>query len=261
MELDIYQIDAFANTLFSGNPAAIIPLEAWIDDSTMQKIAAENNLSETAFVVKSDDKYHIRWMTPKVEVDLCGHATLAAAHCLYQHLGETRKKLVFHSRSGPLLITKETVGYLMDFPVDLPRKSLNDVEKIRLLCPTSKEPHLRGKDDYLVILQSEEEIRNFKPDLPLISKLQARGLIISAPGQHCDFVSRCFYPAFGIAEDPVTGSAHTLLAPFWNQRMGKAELSAQQLSSRSGELTCRIIDDRVYLYGRAVTYLVGKIYI
>ena len=248
MELQIYQIDAFAKTMFTGNPAAVVPLDAWIEDSMMQKIAAENNLSETAFVVNSDDEYHIRWMTPKAEVDLCGHATLASAHCLYHHLGETRQKLVFHSLSGPLPVAKKAQGYLMDFPIDLPKESSEDSRYLELLFPNTIEPTYRGKDDYLVILENEQEIRNFKPDLTLIHKLQARGLIISAPGQHCDFVSRCFYPAFGINEDPVTGSAHTLLAPFWSQRLGKEELSAQQLSLRSGELTCRIIRDRVYLY-------------
>lgn len=261
MELDIYQVDAFARALFRGNPAAVVPLKAWLDDIVMQQIAEENNLAETAFFVRSGADYHIRWMTPKVEVDLCGHATLAAAHCLFHHLGETRTQITFHSRSGPLVICRKSPGYEMDFPLDHPQQSEADAQHIQSICPARKEPYYRGKDDYLVIMNDEDEVRLFNPDLAKIAQLKARGLIISALGSTCDFVSRCFFPSYGIDEDPATGSAHTLLAPFWCQELGKTDLSARQLSTRVGEINCRLSPDRVYLQGCAITYMTGKIYI
>lgn len=261
MESDIYQIDAFARALFRGNPAAVVPLDTWLEDSVMQQIAEENNLSETAFVISSGIDYHIRWMTPLDEVDLCGHATLAAAHCLFEHLGETRTQITFHSRSGPLIVCRRSPGYEMDFPVDHPQPTEEDAQRIQSICPVGKRPYYRGKDDYLVIMNDEDEIRLFDPDFVKIGQLKARGLIITAPGSTCDFVSRCFFPSYGIDEDPVTGSAHTLLAPFWSQQLDKKDLSAQQLSARGGEIKCRLSADRVYIHGRAVTYMIGKIYI
>ncbi len=258
MQLPIYQIDAFTSRVFGGNPAAVIPLQSWLDDRVLQQIAEENNLSETAFVVGDHGSYDIRWFTPKCEVDLCGHATLAAAHYLYHHRGLVDASITFRSRGGPLEVRKETSGYEMNFPRDLPLPT--NGEMIQTIVDQEMiEGCFKGKDDFLVILRQADQVRTFVPNLGLIARLDGRGLIVSAPGDSCDFVSRCFFPAYGIPEDPVTGSAHTLLAPYWSKRKGKDLLIAQQLSTRGGEIRCRLIDDRVLMTGQAVTYMTGQI--
>ncbi|TXB62709.1 PhzF family phenazine biosynthesis protein [Phaeodactylibacter luteus] len=259
MKLPIYQIDAFTSKRFSGNPAAVCPLEAWLPDAVMQAIAAENNLSETAFYVQQGpQEYQLRWFTPTVEVDLCGHATLAAAHCLFRHFGEKGNSLSFHSKSGLLSVGREGEGYIMDFPVDnieeaLPPKVLSAALGLQ---PDSV---WMGRDDYLVILDKEEAVAALAPDLRKLREVRSRGVIVSAPGNEVDFVSRCFYPNAGVDEDPVTGSAHTTMTPYWAERLGKQEMQARQLSARGGAIRCTMLGDRVALSGQAVTYLEGWI--
>lgn len=256
--MKIYQVDAFANQIFSGNPAAVIPLESWPDDDLMQKIAAENNLSETAFVNESGSgKYTIRWFTPQTEVDLCGHATLASAHVLYNHLNYDNDKVIFESRSGELTVAKKDIRYWMNFPSNPP-----DPVSVPNLLPEAigSVPIYTGVNtDMLVLLQDEELVKSLKPDFALLERLEVRGVIVTAPGNECDFVSRFFAPGVGIPEDPVTGSAHTVLTPFWSRRLGKASLSARQISKRGGELTCIQQEDRVEIGGNAVTYMIGDI--
>lgn len=253
-------MDAFTNQVFSGNPAAVIPLEKWLDDKVMQNISAENNLSETAFFVKEPGgKYSIRWFTPKTEVDLCGHATLASAHVLYEHLDFSGEKVIFHSKSGELSVQKEDRIYRMNFPSNPP-----DPIPVPKILPEAigTIPIYAGVNtDLLILLQDEESVKTLKPDFSLLERLDVRGIIVTAPGNDCDFVSRFFAPAVGINEDPVTGSAHTVLTPFWAKRLGKSTLSARQLSERGGEVTCIQNGDRVKIGGSAVTYMLGDIYI
>lgn len=259
MKIKLYQVDAFTSRLFGGNPAAICILEQWLDDSLMQRIAAENNLSETAFVVQQGDGYGIRWFTPNSEVDLCGHATLAAAHVLFEHHAFPGKKIIFQSRtSGGLAVMKEDGSLTLDFPAD-------SFEQVRapqeLVEAIGREPVeiYRGRSDYLMIYEEQGEIEAISPDYRQLAGMDLRGIIISAPGIDTDFVSRFFAPRLGINEDPVTGSAHTTLTPYWAKRLGRSSLSARQLSGRKGELKCRLLGDRVHITGRAVTYLVGEI--
>jgi len=255
--LKIYQVDAFADELFSGNPAAVCPLDSWLPDTLMQKIAAENNLSETAFFVKEGENYHIRWFTPQVEVDLCGHATLASAHVLFRHLKFAGERIRFNSKSGPLYVTNRDDLICLDFPsasykqVDPPPELLNGIGKPVINTYQST--------DYLVLLSSEQEVREASPDFSLLARLDIRGIIITAKGEKADFVSRFFAPGTGINEDPVTGSAHTFLVPFWSERLEKTEFIAQQLSERGGTLYCRLSGDRVEISGRAVTYMEGDL--
>jgi PhzF family phenazine biosynthesis protein len=259
MDLSIYQVDAFTDHLFGGNPAAIIPLENWISDDLMQKIASENNLSETAFYVKSEDNFEIRWFTPTAEVDLCGHATLAAAHILFEEKKYARKTLIFNSKSGILKVEKSNNLYTMDFPSDKIHQVTTPVEILKGLNTTPLETFC-GKEDYMIIFDSENEIENIQPDFRMLSLLEnARGVIVTAPGNEVDFVSRCFYPQFGIDEDPATGSAHTTLTPYWSQKLDKIEMTALQLSPRKGVFHCKNLKDRVLISGQAVTYLKGKI--
>ena len=259
MNLTIYKVDAFSDRLFSGNPAAVVPCESDISDSLMQSIAAENNLSETAFVFGRDEKLRIRWFTPAMEVDLCGHATLAAGHVLFNHLDFPGETVSFSSKSGPLHVRKDGKRLFLDFPADTlsavdPPESLIDGLSVRPL------ETYKGRDDYLVIVDSQEAVLSLQPDMNLLSEVPARGVIVSSPGTDVDFVSRFFAPRVGVPEDPVTGSAHTTLIPYWSERLGKRELSARQLSRRGGELICRQTDDsRVEIGGCAVTYLVGNI--
>ena len=260
MQLPIYQVDAFADILFAGNPAAVVPLNSWLADAQMQSIAIENNLSETAFFVPAADHLHIRWFTPGAEVDLCGHATLATAHVLYTELGWDKPVIRFHCRKGALRVEKTNTGYAMDFPADTakPTDMSALVERALGIRPLA---FFRGSDDYLAILENEEQVQNLQPDFRLVAQLEARGLLVSAPGDQHDFISRGFFPRVGIDEDPVTGSAHTLLPPYWAQRLGKTTLSARQISARGGEITCALEKDRVILEGTAQTYLKGTIYI
>ncbi|SHN38560.1 PhzF family phenazine biosynthesis protein [Chitinophaga sp. CF418] len=261
MELKLYQVDAFADKIFTGNPAAVCPLQEWLPDDVLLKIAVENNLSETAFYVPKGDGFEIRWFTPGVEVDLCGHATLATAYVLRNLEGFKADVINFTSpRSGALPVTVQGDKFLLNFPVD----NFEEVELTNeLLSITDKKPiaAFKGKTDYMVVFQHEEDIRTIQPDFAAIAKIKARGIIVTARGTTYDFVSRFFAPAVGINEDPVCGSAHTTLTPYWAKQLNKTELNAFQLSSRSGEVTCRLLNDRVELGGRAVLYLKGGIFI
>ncbi len=261
MELRLYQADAFADRLFSGNPAAVCPLEKEISETLMQQIAMENNLAETAFYIKKGDEYEIRWFTPAVEVDLCGHATLAAAFVLFNcenHPGDT---VHFHSlRSGPLSVSRKDNLLTLNFPSDV----LEEVPlSSELTAGFSIRPQaaFKGKTDYLLLFNNEEEIRRLVPDLTVVSRLKARGVIVTARGENVDFVSRFFAPQVGVNEDPVTGSAHTTLIPYWQRVLGKTELSAIQLSARKGYLSCRYLGERVEIAGECRLYLSGSVFI
>ena len=259
--LKLYQVDAFAEKRFQGNPAAVCPLSEWLDDSTLQAIAAENNLSETAFIVAKQDFYEIRWFTPAVEVDLCGHATLASAFIIFNKLGFEKDKINFYSpHSGALSVTRIDDMYYLDFPTDTLEVSLDTalVAKGIDSIPTAL---FRGKSDYIAVLEREEDVVNIIPDFTEIAALDARGLIVTAKGNSCDFVSRFFGPQCGVPEDPVTGSAHTSLIPYWSKVFGKNEFIAKQLSKRGGTLHCKHLDDRVIIGGKAVLYLEGEIFI
>lgn len=255
----IYQVDAFTDQVFGGNPAGVCPLESWPEDELMQKIAAENNLPETAFFVKENHYFKIRWFTPKVEVDLCGHATLASGHVIFNHLNYERKEIHFQTvKRGELVVKKEGDKIVMDFPVTKFNKTLSPIDLVEGIGMEPVETHLGGK--FLVLLNSEEEIKRLRPNYDKLSKLNAQGIIITARGVEVDFVSRFFAPRLGINEDPVTGSAHTLLIPFWAEKLGKNNLTALQLSERGGKLWCFFLDDRVEIKGKAVTYLEGHIF-
>lgn len=258
MNIPLYQIDAFADQLFSGNPAAVCPLEAWLPDDLMQRIAEENNLAETAFFVPEGEEYRIRWFTPTVEVDLCGHATLAAAHVLFTYLHYPKNEIRFASRSGILRVIKDEEVLTLDFPSD----SLTRVEllpELREGLQAEPQEVYKGKTDYLLVFGEEAQIRDLQPDFRILSRIPARGVIVTAPGEQADFVSRFFGPQSGIDEDPATGSAHTSLTPYWAGRLGKKELAAVQLSSRKGYFTCTWLGDRVAISGQARTFLVGEI--
>ena len=263
MIIKLFQIDAFTNEVFKGNPAAVCILEEWAEDEKMQNIAAENNLAETAFLVNCGDTYEIRWFTPTVEVDLCGHATLASAYVLYNYYGISDKRIKFHSlRSGELSVERNEKEdkLTLDFPVDT-------VEKCDLPANLKKAFKLNpiesytGKADYLLVFSDQKEIENLEPDLDLIASASKRGVIVTAAGNDVDFVSRFFAPQFGINEDPVTGSAHTTLTPFWSEKLLKKSLTAKQLSERGGYLECEQAGSRVKITGQAVTYMIGEIFV
>ena len=258
MTLPIYQVDAFTNSLFTGNPAAVVPLDKWLTDEQMQNIAAENNLSETAFFVKEGDRYRLRWFTPTTEVDLCGHATLATAHVLFEELGYDEDDLVFKTKSGILTVGREGEYLKMNFPaVEMPEVEAPDVLFRSLgIQPTSR---VYKTDDYMIVLDSEEEVAALQPDLKMLKEIPARGVIVTAKGDKVDFVSRFFAPQSGVDEDPVTGSAHTKSAPYWSKKLSKTELKARQISKRGGDLVCRMKGDRVEILGHAITYLKGEI--
>jgi PhzF family phenazine biosynthesis protein len=258
MELRLYQVDAFADRLFSGNPAAVCPLEAWLPDETMQGIAAENNLAETAFYVRDEAGLHIRWFTPTVEVDLCGHATLATAYVVFTHDRPSGDVIEFSSKSGPLKVKREGELLVLDFPAD----RVEPVEVTPMLIEAlGREPieAYKGKTDYLVVYGVQEHVASLAPDLCDLAMVPVRGIIVTAPGRDVDFVSRFFAPQVGVPEDPVTGSAHTTLTPYWAARLGKADLTAMQLSKRQGRLRCRLAGSRVEIAGRAVPYMAGTI--
>jgi len=258
IHLKIYQVDAFTDTLFGGNPAAVCPLEEWLPDETMQKIAMENNLSETAFFVKDENEFHIRWFTPKVEVSLCGHATLASAHVIFNYLALNGEEIRFNSKSGLLTVKKEKELLTLNFPTD-PIRPANPPSYLINAMKVKPLEIYQGRTDYLLILGSQNEVESAEPDLPLLKKLPVRGVIISARGDASDFVSRFFAPGSGVDEDPVTGSAHTSMIPYWANKLGKAEMTAVQLSPRKGHLFCKYLGERVEIGGRAVTYLTGEI--
>lgn len=259
MKLKIYQVDAFTDKVFGGNPAAVCPLDHWLDDKLMQKIAMENNLAETAFYVKSGNEYQLRWYTPTVEVDLCGHATLAAAFVLFNFENHPGSQINFLSpHSGKLTVTKQDDLLTLNFPADTvepvePFKALTDGFNI---LPVEI---LKGKTDYLLVFRNEKEITEIIPQFNKIALLNARGVIVTAHGNSVDFVSRFFAPQSGVNEDPVTGSAHTTLTPYWAKELGKNELTAVQLSKRKGYLNCKLLDNRVEISGRARLYLKGEI--
>ncbi|AKD01883.1 PhzF family phenazine biosynthesis protein [Pontibacter korlensis] len=258
-KIKLYQVDAFTDRVFGGNPAAVCVLDAWLENETMQQIAAENNLAETAFVVPKGQDYEITWFTPTVEVDLCGHATLAAAHVLFQHTGYASQAIKFHSRrSGLLTVVKNNDALTLDFPVDTLKPAETPEAFVTALGKAPQETY-KGKTDYLLIYSSQADVENFNPDIALINTVSARGVIVSAPGDQVDFVSRFFCPQVGISEDPVTGSAHTTLIPYWSERLGKKMMQARQLSKRQGELVCELLGERVKITGKAVTYLQGEI--
>lgn len=279
MKLPMYQVDAFADRVFSGNPAAIVVLEVaseWLDDGVMQAIAAENNLSETAFIRRQNDPdtYDIRWFTPTVEVDLCGHATLASAHVIFNHLNHSATTVSFSCKSGALSVAKKGDVLTLNFPTDTlqpvdleAEENQVVVEAIATGLSLTPSEIYRGRDDYLILVDNEEQIANLQPDMAMVSTIPARGIIVSAPGTNADFVSRFFAPQSGIPEDPVTGSAHTTLIPYWSKKLGKTTLKAQQLSARGGELFCEDRGvcqghggaKRVEIGGRSQTFLIGEI--
>jgi PhzF family phenazine biosynthesis protein len=259
MELKMYQVDAFADKLFSGNPAAVVILESPLKDDIMQSIATENNLSETAFVSIHENPVSIRWFTPSIEVDLCGHATLASARILFEFYPDLAgEEINFDSKSGNLKITRVDRGLCLNFPVDYPAEVESDPLFLEILGIKPLRL-LRGKDDFLAIFKSQKQIEEMQPKFSLLKKVDARGLVISAPGDDVDFVSRCFYPEAGIEEDPVTGSAHTMLTPYWATQFNKNELDAHQLSKRGGKLNCRLANERVLISGNSVIYFEGTI--
>ncbi len=261
MTIPIYQADAFTNQLFGGNPAAVCPLAEWLPDETMQKIAIENNLAETAFFVKTPTGYHLRWFTPEYEIDLCGHATLATAHIIFTELGYTGDTILFDTqKAGKLKVTKDGNFYTLDFPSRPPYPAEMPAGLLEGL--NHKMPvHVLRSRDYFLVYDNEQDIIDMQPNHFLLSKIDAVGIIITAPGKNVDFVSRFFAPAAGVPEDPVTGSAHCNLIPYWAEKLGKTQMHAYQLSSRKGELWCEHKGDRVLMSGEAVTYLKGEIYI
>jgi len=257
MKLPIYQVDAFTSRVFAGNPAAVVLLEEWLPDELLQGIAMENNLSETAFVVPRGATFDLRWFTPKVEVDLCGHATLASAHVIFGKGDAPGDEVVFESRGGTLRVRRAGDMLAMDFPARPPRRIPDDPSVTAALGAAPDELH--EARDLMAVFGSQADIEALEPDFAVMGGLGAFAIIVTAPGDACDFVSRFFAPAVGIPEDPVTGSAHCTLTPYWSARLGKSGLHALQVSARGGELHCEHRGDRVVLKGRAVDYLRGEI--
>jgi PhzF family phenazine biosynthesis protein len=257
MKIPLYQIDAFTGRVFSGNPAAVCPLEKWPEDSLLQAIAQENNLSETAFFIPAKQGYHLRWFTPVAEVDLCGHATLASAFVVFNHLDTSRTQVDFESRSGKLSVSLEGNLLSMDFPSQPPTPCDAPIELLEGLG--EKPSGVLRSEDYFVLFSEEDVIRRLSPDMARLKRLNSRGIIVTARGQNADFVSRFFAPKLGVDEDPVTGSAHCALTPYWAKELNKKELYALQISRRGGELYCRDRGERVTIAGRAVEYMKGVI--
>ncbi len=257
--MKVYIVNAFTKDRFGGNPAAVVPLESPLEDGLMQQMAAQHNLSETAFIVPQNGDYAIRWFTPTLEVDLCGHATLAAAHVLFHHLSYSGVQITFDSRSGPLGVAREPGGRItLDFP-SLSSEPIEVTEPLLMGLRAEILGAYRSRFDYLALLATQVDVERLAPDFDVLQRVAARGVIVTAPGEETDFVSRCFYPQAGINEDPVTGSAHAALAPFWAHRLGKQDLTAIQLSPRKGRLECSYQGDRTLIGGYALTYLVGEI--
>jgi len=257
MKIPIYQVDAFTDRLFGGNPAAICPLDQWPGKDLLQAIAAENNLSETAFFVPRGADYELTWFTPKAEVDLCGHATLASAHILFNHLGYGQESIQFHTASGILTVSKKGDLLEMDFPA---RKAVPVEPPQDLLAGLGLQPlEVLKEQDYMAVFCTEAEIVSISPDFTCLSRLNVLGVSITARGDGSDFVSRFFAPRLGIPEDPVTGSAHCTLVPYWADKLEKNNLHAFQLSPRKGELFCESRGERVLIAGKAVTYMTGEL--
>jgi PhzF family phenazine biosynthesis protein len=257
MNTSIYIIDAFASKPFSGNPAGVCLLNEWLPENVMQNIAMENNQAETAFVIPSKEDFHIRWFTPTVEVDLCGHATLASAFAMFNFTDYKRNEILFQSRSGILKVRRDGELLALNFPTDnFVTSSLGS----SILESIGKTDEIyKGKTDYMVVLKSQRDVEMIDPDFAAITKADARGVIVTAPGDDCDFVSRFFAPQSGVNEDPVTGSAHTTLTPFWSKRLNKKEMKARQISKRGGELFVKDLGDRTEIAGKARLYLKGEI--
>ena len=257
MELPIYQIDAFSSDVFKGNPAAVCPLSEWLPPETMQSIAAENNLSETAFFVPKGNDYSIRWFTPASEVKLCGHATLGSAYVLFNILGYENDAIRFDSKSGILKVTKQDDWLTLDFPKQPPVPCDTPLE---LIAAFNVEPiECLVSEDHIAVFENETDIETANPNYDQLKKLDSRGVIITAKSMHYDFVARFFAPKVGVPEDPVTGSAYTQLAPYWATKLGKKKFKAKQMSLRGGELYCEIFGDRVLISGKAAKYMEGKI--
>ncbi len=261
MKLPLYQVDAFANKIFEGNPAAICPLDSWLDDELMQAIAAENNLSETAFYVATEQGYHIRWFTPLYEVDLCGHATLAAAHIIFTEFEFDKSEIMFSSKSGVLSVVKNGDYLEMNFPAQ-PAKPCDLPEELN--CAFGIKPVVCLKSqDYILVFDSEDVVHNANPDMACLEALDLRGVVITARVKNkkseLDFISRFFAPKYGIKEDPVTGSSFTQLTPYWSKKLDKMTMKARQVSRRGGDVTCVYDADRVRISGKAITYMLGSI--
>jgi len=257
MEIPLYQVDAFTSSQFAGNPAAVCPLESWLPAKVMQAIAAENNLAETAFIVRTDGRFEIRWFTPEIEVDLCGHATLASAYVLRKYLGYLDDSVVFQSKSGELLVTLEGDRLCLDFPA-LPPKPCTP--HIRLVDGLGTQPvEILGAKDYLAVFADASEVLTLQPNFDVLRTIDRRGVVVTAPGDDVDFVSRFFAPGAGVDEDPVTGSAHCMLTPYWSRRLKKQAMSARQLSRRGGDLWVEDCGERVKIAGYVAPYLRGVI--
>lgn len=260
MNIPIYQVDAFTDTLFGGNPAAVCPLEDWLTDDLLQRIAMENNLSETVYLVMHGKDFDIRWFTPSTEVKLCGHATLASAYVLFNLLGFEGNEIHFHSKSGLLRVTKKEDGkYMLDFPANPPSPDPHPPKSICEGLGIDTAPIYKTDFDYMVVLPSQKVLERLTPDFKILAQTPSRGVIVTAKGDEVDFVSRCFYPQSGIDEDPVTGSAHTILIPYWSGQLGKQKMKAIQLSKRRGYLDCELSGDRTYMSGKAVLFMKGTI--
>lgn len=259
MKLAQYQIDAFANKLFEGNPAAVCPLDDWLEDSVMQAIAEENNLAETAFFVKEKSGYRIRWFTPDTEIKLCGHATLASAYVLFNELEFESDHVVFNSLSGPLSVTQKEDLLILDFPSQKPEPC----ETPSGLSAALGAPinHCYENEDYVVVMDNEADVVNLEPDFSKLMEVEARGIIVTARSSNYDFVNRFFGPRVGVNEDAVTGSAYTKLVPYWAQQLGKKSLLGKQVSKRGGEVICELDGERVKLAGRAILFSKGEIFI
>lgn len=257
MKIPYYEIAAFTSKPFAGNPAGVCLLPAWLSDATLRNIAAENNLAETAFLVPRGGDYDLRWFTPAVEIDLCGHATLASAFVLFTEAGFNGDAIRFHSKSGLLEVSQAGQALELDFPSRPPQPCARPDPLVRGLGKTPV--HVLKSRDYLAVFESEAEVRGLKPDFTTLATLDALGIIVTAPGGDCDFVSRFFAPGAGVPEDPVTGSAHCTLIPYWAGRLGQTRLFARQVSSRGGELFCQQVGERVRIGGQCVLYLRGQI--
>lgn len=257
MDIPIYQVDAFASEVFKGNPAAVCPLESWLPDETLQAIAVENNLSETAFLVARGDDYDLRWFTPASEVDLCGHATLGSAYVIANTLKPGADTMRFHTRSGVLTVVREGESFTLDFPV-LKRERLADDPAVAAALGAAPV-EIWDSMDLMAVFRSEADIRAMAPDMAKVAALNTRGVIVTAPGETCDFVSRFFAPRHGIPEDPVTGSAHCITTPYWSQRLGKTKMTARQISKRGGDLIVEDKGERILITGCAAPYLEGCI--
>lgn len=259
MHIPVFIVDAFTKGSFTGNPAAVVPLDSWLPEETLQKMAAEHNQAETAFLVKEEKGMHIRWFTPTVEVDLCGHATLATSYVLWNKLGYTEETISFHSRSGALHVVKTGDAMTLDFPMDFFLDTEAPDKLLKGLRTEPKETYI-GKTDYLCVFESEEKVRRIDPDFAILAEVRARGVIVTAPGMDKDFVYRFFGPQAGINEDPATGSAQTTLMPYWSKKLNRTELVSLQLSKRTGHFHSVLQNDRVLITGHAQLYLEGKIF-